>query len=154
MGRLLKVRLAQLRPAEREPDAGPRVRHRELGGGQAMRVVRRRTVERRWTVAARRGRVSVAADLKTCRRCGEAKPLEAFPRNARTRDGRSSWCSDCHNSAKRQSRRKRRAEALLAEAAEYERVAERENGWRANSSLRMAEHLRREATRELERHDG
>lgn len=98
--------------------------------------------------------MTIAVDVKTCRRCDEPKPLEAFPRNARTRDGRSSWCADCHNAAKRGYRRQRRVDALLAEAAEYERVAERDKGWRANSSLRMAEALRRQATRELERHDG
>lgn len=32
---------------------------------------------------------------KTCRRCGEAKPLEAFPIARRNRDGRYTYCRSC-----------------------------------------------------------
>lgn len=43
----------------------------------------------------------IAIGAKTCRRCRERKEPEAFPRHARTKDGRSSWCSDCRNAARR-----------------------------------------------------
>jgi hypothetical protein len=39
--------------------------------------------------------------LKACRKCGQPAPLSAFPLNARTLDGRSSWCRPCHREAAR-----------------------------------------------------
>ena len=33
---------------------------------------------------------------KRCTRCGETKPLDAFHRNRRAKDGRKSRCADCH----------------------------------------------------------
>lgn len=35
--------------------------------------------------------------MKRCPDCGETKPLEAFCRNRRTRDGRATYCKPCHN---------------------------------------------------------
>ncbi|WP_437230369.1 hypothetical protein SH661x_001925 [Planctomicrobium sp. SH661] len=32
---------------------------------------------------------------KACNKCGKAKPLEAFPINRRSRDGRNVWCKAC-----------------------------------------------------------
>lgn len=39
--------------------------------------------------------------MKTCTRCGETKPLEAFGRWAYARDGRKPECKDCGNEARR-----------------------------------------------------
>jgi len=36
------------------------------------------------------------ASVKTCRRCGEKKPLDDFNRHARTLDGRQSYCRTCN----------------------------------------------------------
>jgi hypothetical protein len=38
---------------------------------------------------------------KACTKCGATKPLTEFRPNRRMRDGRSSWCSDCHVAATR-----------------------------------------------------
>jgi hypothetical protein len=73
-----------------------------------------------------------------------------FPRNARTRDGLSSWCASCHATAQRGYRRKRRVEALLAEAAELERRADAADGWQARSWRSTADAVRRRAERELQ----
>ena len=35
--------------------------------------------------------------MRLCPDCGEAKPLEEFPRNKSGRDGRLSYCKPCHN---------------------------------------------------------
>ena len=37
----------------------------------------------------------------TCTACKNAKSPDAFPRNNRTRNGRSSWCRECHNAYSR-----------------------------------------------------
>lgn len=39
--------------------------------------------------------------MKTCRKCGEAKPAESFYRNAREPDGRHAWCKVCHAASSR-----------------------------------------------------
>ena len=83
--------------------------------------------------------------MKTCRKCGVGKDPAAFRRNRNTVDGLSSWCADCHNTAKRDSRRRQRVATLLADADRHEREAENEAGWRAISSRNAAEALRRQA---------
>ena len=35
--------------------------------------------------------------MKRCPDCGAWKPLDEFPRNKNTRDGRHSYCKPCHN---------------------------------------------------------
>ena len=40
----------------------------------------------------------MSADVKTCTRCGEVKPLEAYSRDRRTADGRRSRCKTCQRS--------------------------------------------------------
>lgn len=42
---------------------------------------------------------SIAAVTKTCRRCGENKPLDLMKRETRNKDGYSSFCKDCHKAA-------------------------------------------------------
>lgn len=44
---------------------------------------------------------------KRCPKCGEVKPLEAFPSHKGTRDGRSSWCRVCDNKRQREARWKK-----------------------------------------------
>lgn len=39
---------------------------------------------------------------KQCRRCGETKPLTAFPRDRRSPDGHKHWCKVCNNAAARE----------------------------------------------------
>jgi hypothetical protein len=54
-------------------------------------------------------------DMKKCRHCGQVKRTQEFRRNARCRDGLSSWCADCHVQATRAYRQRRReAEAHAA----------------------------------------
>jgi hypothetical protein len=46
--------------------------------------------------------------VKRCRKCGQVKRAQEFRRNARCRDGLSSWCADCHVEATRAYRQRRR----------------------------------------------
>jgi hypothetical protein len=48
---------------------------------------------------------------KPCPKCGEWKPLAAFPPNRKTLDGLSSWCRVCHVAATREWRARRSARA-------------------------------------------
>jgi len=41
--------------------------------------------------------VGLPAGFARCPDCGEVKDLESFPRNKRTRTGRSGYCRPCHN---------------------------------------------------------
>jgi hypothetical protein len=34
---------------------------------------------------------------KKCCRCNEVKPLDSFVKDMRAKDGRKSFCKDCHN---------------------------------------------------------
>jgi hypothetical protein len=47
---------------------------------------------------------------KVCRHCHHAKPVAAFPRNRRCRDGLSSWCRKCHNAAVRRTKARKYAQ--------------------------------------------
>ncbi|MDP8905435.1 MAG: hypothetical protein M3N29_09005 [Chloroflexota bacterium] len=58
-------------------------------------------------------------ELKTCRRCGQQKSVLDFAYNARTRDGFSSWCRDCHNERTREWRAQKRREADERAREEY-----------------------------------
>lgn len=76
---------------------------------------------------------------KTCRKCGEAKDLNAFSKDRQKTDGLSSWCKPCasarnkkyneKNKEKQAAQKKgyyiRNREKLLAKCAEY-RAANRE----------------------------
>jgi hypothetical protein len=42
--------------------------------------------------------------VKRCPSCGEVKPLNDFPRNKRSRDGRAFYCKPCHNRKGRESK--------------------------------------------------
>jgi hypothetical protein len=40
-----------------------------------------------------------SAAILVCKRCKGEKPPNEFPANDRKRNGRSSWCRECHNEA-------------------------------------------------------
>jgi Recombination endonuclease VII len=40
---------------------------------------------------------------KRCRDCGERKPLDEFPRNKNSSDGRRTYCKPCHNARGRET---------------------------------------------------
>lgn len=42
--------------------------------------------------------------LKACSRCGATKPLDEYPRNKCTRDGRAVYCKPCHTARGRETR--------------------------------------------------
>jgi hypothetical protein len=41
--------------------------------------------------------------MKRCRDCGLTKPLEDFPRNKNSKDGRHTYCKQCHNARGRET---------------------------------------------------
>ena len=57
--------------------------------------------------------------MKRCRKCGQVKHSQEFRRNARCRDGLSSWCADCHVEATRAYRQRRREAEKQAAHAEW-----------------------------------
>ena len=42
--------------------------------------------------------------MKRCPDCGVTKPLDDFPRNKRTVDGRHPYCKPCHNARGRETK--------------------------------------------------
>jgi len=44
--------------------------------------------------------------LKRCPDCGESKPLDQFPKNRNSRDGRHPYCKPCHNARGRESKQR------------------------------------------------
>lgn len=79
---------------------------------------------------------------KTCRPCGETKPLDGFNRHRRSRDGRASHCRDCQRQRKVQYR-------------SQQHVRERERRyteqWRAENPDYCREYLTRPEVRERRR---
>jgi len=53
--------------------------------------------------------------VKRCTHCGEEKPLDAFPRDRDSPDGRFWWCKTCNNAASREyyARKKEEAPAIV-----------------------------------------
>ena len=45
---------------------------------------------------------------KRCGKCEEVKPVDDFPIQRASRDGRSHWCRACHTVAKREYRQRHR----------------------------------------------
>ncbi|WP_443452615.1 hypothetical protein [Glutamicibacter arilaitensis] len=79
-------------------------------------------------------RQSFEADAwKFCNGCGEDKPLEAYHRQAGTRDGRKSRCRDCVAEVSATWRARNR-EDIRAKAAEYRARPENKVRARANSA--------------------
>jgi hypothetical protein len=86
---------------------------------------------------------------KRCPDCGESKPLEAFPRNKNSRDGRHPYCKPCHNARGHETRQrlygggrhyhlKRR---YGIGAAEVEEMIAKQGGVCAICRERKAEHV-------------
>ena len=44
--------------------------------------------------------------MKRCRDCGLWKPLEEFPRNRNSKDGRHTYCKPCHNARCEETRQR------------------------------------------------
>src|SRR4051812_21679326 len=51
-----------------------------------------------------RVRVAAPAGCKWCADCSSIKPLDEFPRNRNTSDGRAQYCKPCHNARSLESR--------------------------------------------------
>lgn len=64
--------------------------------------------------------------LKTCSKCGEAKPLAEFGMDRQKGDGRHSSCKECHNAFERQRARRQRKQitAILRALAELQPQAD------------------------------
>ena len=79
---------------------------------------------------------------KTCSKCGETKPLSAYYRNKRAKDGRQSACKECR-SAEQQAYYTRNGDRIRATVAAYrkanpERVAAIQKVWREANPERVA----------------
>lgn len=70
--------------------------------------------------------------MKTCSKCGIAKPLEDFHKNRRQSDGRQTWCKACH----KEHQNRKRADSR-EEYNEYQRE------WRANHPGYFAKYKKR-----------
>jgi hypothetical protein len=44
--------------------------------------------------------------MKRCPDCGESKPLDNFPRNRNSKDGRHAYCKPCHNARGQETRQR------------------------------------------------
>ena len=73
-------------------------------------------------------------DVKTCTKCGDAKPLGSFPRMTRSKDGRAARCSDC-----------KRAIDRAAYAANPDRKREQSRRWAKDNPDRKREQTTRSA---------
>lgn len=80
--------------------------------------------------------------MKRCSKCGEVKPLDAFSRNAATRDGYGGWCKGCLKAyraanpemlaAQQAAYRAAHPEKMAAyRAANAEKLAAQQAAWRA-----------------------
>ena len=58
-----------------------------------------------------------AVPAKRCPTCKELKPLDEFPRNRSTKDGRAAYCKPCHNQRMREI-----AERLYGGNASFNRM--------------------------------
>ena len=85
---------------------------------------------------------------KNCRRCGQTKRADLFPRNPRVSDGLSSWCRACHALACREHRERKRIERQRAERAQIEKnlaeIAERNEHYEGLDRRRKRDRARRE----------
>jgi len=54
---------------------------------------------------------------KRCSKCGEVKPLSAFYRDRKKKDGRRSDCTECFKNAKRQARKEKMKDPIFRERA-------------------------------------
>ncbi|ODR06427.1 hypothetical protein BHQ21_11600 [Mycobacterium sherrisii] len=82
--------------------------------------------------------------MKTCTKCGETKPLDAFHRDQRKPDGRQAQCKNCRNAGTAAYQRAYRT-------ANAEAISERDRAYRAANRVAIAEYRRayRAANREI-----
>jgi NAD-dependent SIR2 family protein deacetylase len=77
--------------------------------------------------------------MKVCTKCGEAKPPEDFPKDARLRTGLSSQCRACHAIRSHKSYMNNR-EARIAKSTAYRKAdPERWNSYRRRKYAREHE---------------
>lgn len=69
---------------------------------------------------------------KSCTKCHETKPLDAFPVDTKMKSGRDSWCRKCRSKSVTQRRKVVRAERLA-----YEREYRTRNRPRRNEQSRQ-----------------
>ena len=67
-------------------------------------------------------------DAKKCTSCGVEKPLEAFHRSSRSKDGRVSTCKECVSEYQR-ARYRENAQTIRRERRERERSMKVELDW-------------------------
>lgn len=57
--------------------------------------------------------------VKRCTHCGEEKPLDAFPRDRTSPDGRFRWCKTCNNAASREYYARKKATPDVVKPAKW-----------------------------------
>ncbi len=57
--------------------------------------------------------------VKRCTHCGEEKPLDAFPRDRASPDGRFRWCKTCNNAASREYYARKKATPDVVKPAKW-----------------------------------
>ncbi|MCU1603049.1 MAG: Recombination endonuclease [Frankiales bacterium] len=132
-------------------------RHRNMEGGRhrycrdCMNVRSRESYRRR---QARKGRQVREPELlptgtKRCRDCSAVLPLDGFPRNKNSKDGRHPYCKPCHSQRGEETRQRlygggRHCHLMLRygiAAAAVERMIEEQSGLRARCGENPPEHV-------------
>ena len=100
--------------------------------------------------------------LKACKKCGDEKPLEAFPKCKEARDGRAGSCTSCKTGADRargltprqkqlMAERSRRWKAANADKWAAQKLVQNERRRRRDGCRRMADIAAEAAARDTER---
>lgn len=71
-----------------------------------------------------------------CKKCGETKEPKEFYRDKRKKNGKMSYCKDCHDSMTRENARKWHEQ-------NKELVKERNKRWKQNNPEKVKEHNQR-----------
>jgi hypothetical protein len=96
-----------LKPLEEFPPAAKRADGRGTYCRDCMQVRSRESYRRRKAAQGKSVREVVSAEgHRRCPDCGEVKPLDDFPRNKNSRDGRATYCKPCHNARSQQTRQR------------------------------------------------
>lgn len=77
------------------------------------------------------------SDSKTCRKCGETKPLSAFHRCAAVKDGRKAQCAECGRKSSAQWRDSNTAHLAEYSKADAQRRKTYQREWRAANPDRI-----------------
>lgn len=78
------------------------------------------------------------AEYKDCKKCGQSLPEYEFTYQAKTKDGLSPWCRDCHAACAREWSRNNRARANANKAA-YLAKKPRARQWRVDYQAQYME---------------